>query len=398
VHNNTQPTGTIFAPDVFILLLPITLAVFVGFFTFGLPMPVLPVHVHDTLGMSAFVVGLTVGTQFFVALLVRSWTGTMADTRGAKLTMSGGIVAAGLSGAAYLVSTWFVEQPALSLGILLIGRICHGFAESLIGTGALSWGMTLVGPKHAGRVMVWVGIAMFAAYAVAAPAGQMIYEAFDFAGIAMAGMLAATLALAIVLGRPTPAILAVKRTPLKEVFNAVWLPGLGLALSSIGFGVITAFIALLFAAKDWANPALAFTALGVAFIVARLFFGHLPDQLGGAKVALISVAVEAVGQVLIWTAASPLLAYAGAALTGFGFSLAFPAFGVEAVRRAPPQSRGTAMGIYVAFLDLSLGLCVPAAGIIASRTHISSVYLASAVAVICAVIVAARLLRTPAAA
>ena len=57
---------------------------------------------------------------------------------------------------------------------------------------------------------------------------------------------------------------------------------MGLALSSVGFGVITAFIAL-FAAKDWGNASLAFTAFGVAFIGARLFFGHLPDKIGGAR-------------------------------------------------------------------------------------------------------------------
>jgi MFS family permease len=277
----------------------------------------------------------------------------------------------------------------------LLGRVFQGCAESLIGTGALSWGMTLVGPRNAGKVMVWVGIAMFGAYAVGAPIGQMVYGEYDFTGIAVAGIIASLIALAIIAGRPAPAPLAVTRTPFREVFSAVWLPGLGLALSSIGFGVINAFIALLFAEKQWENPALAFTALGVAFIIARLFFGHLPDKLGGAKVALVSVAIEAVGQLLIWGADTPALAYAGAALTGFGFSLAFPAFGVEAVRRAPPQSRGTAMGIYVAFLDLSNGICVPASGIIASHWNIYSVYLASAVAVTCALAVALRLLATP---
>ena len=114
---------------------------------------------------------------------------------------------------------------------------------------------------------------------------------------------------------------------------------MGLALSSVGFGVITAFIALLFAAKDWGNASLAFTAFGVAFIGARLFFGHLPDKIGGAKVALVCVIIEAAGQLLIWGADTAVMAYIGAALTGFGYSLAFPGFGVEAVRRAPPQTR-----------------------------------------------------------
>jgi len=172
----------------------------------------------------------------------------------------------------------------------------------------------------------------------------------------------------------------------------VWLPGLGLAFSSIGFGLITAFIALLFASKDWGNASFAFTAFGLAFIGARIFFGHLPDKLGGAVVALVCVLIEAAGQLLIWGAGSPLMAYLGAALTGFGYSLAFPGFGVEAIKRAPPQTRGLAMGAYVAFLDIALGISTPLAGALAGATDVGSVYLAGAVAVTMSVVVAWLLL------
>ena len=53
---------------------------------------------------------------------------------------------------------------------------------------------------------------------------------------------------------------------------------------SVGSGTITAFVALLYVARQWAHPALAFTAFGIAFIVARLRFGELPDRIGGARV------------------------------------------------------------------------------------------------------------------
>jgi predicted MFS family arabinose efflux permease len=165
------------------------------------------------------------------------------------------------------------------------------------------------------------------------------------------------------------------------MLGAVWVPGMGLAFCSVGFGVVTAFIALLFAARDWGNASLAFTAFGLAFIGARLLFGHLPDRIGGARVALVCVVIEAVGLLLIWDADTAFVAYVGAAFTGFGYSLAFPGFGVEAVRRAPPQSRGLAMGAYVAFLDISLGITSPLAGVLASGWGIEAVYLGAAVAV-----------------
>jgi hypothetical protein len=56
----------------------------------------------------------------------------------------------------------------------------------------------------------------------------------------------------------------------------------------------------------------------------------LPDRFGGARVAFVSIVVEACGQILLWLAHTPAIAFAGAIMTGPGFSLVFPAFGVGA--------------------------------------------------------------------
>jgi MFS family permease len=104
------------------------------------------------------------------------------------------------------------------------------------------------------------------------------------------------------------------------------------------------------------------------------------------------VLIEAVGLALIWQAPGPLVAGAGAAITGFGYALVYPGLGVEAVNRAPPQSRGLVMGMYTAFLDVALGLGSPALGLIAGWAGLGSVFLASTLAVLCAAIVAALLL------
>jgi MFS family permease len=376
-------------------MLPITLAVFVGFLTIGLPLPVLPLHLHYTLGLSPVVVGIAVGAQFVAALLSRAWAGGLADVSGSKRAMVMGLAIAAMSGTAYLASLAFTATPATSLGVLLLGRVLLGCGESLIITGALSWGIALVGPQNAGKVMAWVGIAMYAAYSAGAPLGTLIYGSHGFAGIAIGTILIPLLALAVVAPARPVAVSPARRLPFYKVLGTVWVPGLGLLLCSVGLGVITTFVALLFAAKNWGSASLAFTAFGIAFIGARLLFAHLPDKIGGAKVALVCVLIEAAGQLLIWQADHALMAYAGAALTGFGFSLAFPGFGVEAVRRSPPQSRGAAMGAFVAFLDISLGITGPAAGAIASTAGVSAVYLAGAAAVALAAVVAMVLLVNP---
>jgi MFS family permease len=302
------------------------------------------------------------------------------------------LILAAAAGLFYLLSLRFVHTPETSVAILLAGRVLLGAAESATITGALSWGLALGGPENAGRVMAWVGMAMYAAFAAGAPAGSALYASRGFASIAIATAVLPLVTLLVIAPVRAVAPLPVQRPAFTRVLGAVWLPGLGLAFSSVGFGAITTFVALVFAERRWGQAWLAFTALSVAFILARVFLGHLPDRIGGGRVALVSVLIEAAGQAMIWLAPSPALLFAGAALTGFGYSLVYPAFGVEAVRNVPPQSRGLAMGTYTAFLDLALGVANPALGWIARGAGVRSVFLASALTILCGAAVAVRLL------
>ena len=153
-----------------------------------------------------------------------------------------------------------------------------------------------------------------------------------------------------------------------------------------------AFSSLLSVDRTWNPVWLLFSTFAVSLTAARLFLGHLPDRRGGAKVALFSVLIEATGLALIWLAPSQFVAVIGALLTGCGFALVYPGLGVEAVRRAPPQSRGLAMGAYTAFLDVALGFGSPALGLIAGWGGLNSVFLAAALLVLSASIMALRLL------
>ena len=373
-------------------LLPIMGVVFMAFLIIGLAMPVLPLHVHQGLGLSTFVVGLVAGSQFAASLVSRVWAGRHADIRGAKHAVVTGLLVAAAAGFLYLLSLRFVSEPEISVTVLLLGRALLGAGESFIITGAQSWGLALSGAQNTGKVLAWMGTAMYAAFALGAPVGTVLYTGYGFAAIALATTLVplATLLLVGPMRRVAPT--ARIRPAFTKVIAAVWVPGLGLALSSIGFGAITAFVALLFAARGWTVwPA--FTAFAVSFILARVFFGHLADRVGGAKVALICVLIEAAGQALIWLAPWSAMALVGAALTGFGYSLVYPGFGVEAVRGAPPQSRGLAMGAYTAFLDVTLALASPALGLIAGAAGLGAVFLASTLSVLCAAPIAMRLLR-----
>lgn len=375
-------------------LVPIMAAIFAGFLLIGLALPVLPLHLHDRLGFGPFAVGLVTGSQFVASLLSRIGAGNYADLRGGKRAVVVGLVAAALAGLIYLGSLALLAQPTASATVLFVGRAVLGAAESFIITGGVAWGLALAGGQNSGKVIAWIGMAMFAALALGAPIGSALYEAGGFAAIALATMV---LPLAILLAtlpmRGVKAAGSAARQSWTSVAQAVWLPGVGAALSSLGYGAILSFAALLFAERGWHPVWLPFTAYAASLIAARLCFGHLPDRLGGARVAAIFVVVEAAGLLSIWLAPGPLVAAIGAGLTGLGYSLVYPGLGAEAVAHLPGGSRGLAMGLYTVFLDVALGFGSPALGLIAASAGLRFVFLAAAAAALPALAIALLLRR-----
>ena len=380
------------AGTVFMALLPLMAAVFVAFLVIGAAMPVLPLHVRDGLGFGPAMVGLVAGCQFAAALVARLWSGGAADRRGAKWAVMAGLVATECAGLLYLASMGFLRLPHVSVGILLTGRAVLGAAESFIITGATTWGLVRVGAQNAGKVIAWMGTAMFLAFAAGAPLGSLLYERGGFGAVAAASAIAPLVTLLLIAKLPGVAAAERRGPGLLSVVKRIAMPGVGAALSSVGFGTIAAFSSLLFADHSWTPVWLAFSAYAAALIVARLLLGHLPDRIGGARVALLFVLIETVGLALMGFATAAWQAALGAGLTGFGYSLVFPGLGVEAVRRAPPESRGVAMGAYTACLDLALGVSGPVLGIIAAHAGVSAIFLVSAAVVLSAALVALRML------
>lgn len=361
--------------------------VFLEFLAMGLPLPVLPVRVHDTLGFGSFVVGLAIGAQSWATLLTRHLAGTRSDQRGPQVTALFGLALSGLAGALYAVSV-VVPAPTASLVVLLAGRGLLGLGESLVITSALAWGVALAGRERSGVVMAWVGIAMYGALAAGAPLGMALDRQLGFVGMSLAAALAPFIGVgAALVAQPVPAA-GGARLPFYKVAGLIWLPGAGLSLAALGFGAIAAFSTLRFNEAGWDHAALAMSCFGAAYVLARLLFGGLPDRFGGARVALLSAAVAGVGQLGMWLAPSGELAVAAAALTGFGFSLAFPAFGVEAIRRVPPQNRGVALGAYAACFDLTMGLGVPVLGVAVGAWSYGAAYALGALAALASFVVA----------
>jgi predicted MFS family arabinose efflux permease len=204
------------------------------------------------------------------------------------------------------------------VAVLLLGRALLGGAESFVVTGALAWGIAVAAPGESGRVIAWIGVAMYAAFAIGAPMGSLFYAWDGFAAVGVATLVVPALAWPLLprvaggVTAPQPA----RSRGTAATLRAVWKPGVGLALSSLGFAAVTTFIALLFVSRGWAPNWAGFSAFAAAFVAARVVGAHLPDRRGGARVAFYSVLVEVLGLIVVALAPSPSVAMVGAGLAG----------------------------------------------------------------------------------
>ncbi len=371
----------------------IVLFTFIGYLNIGIPLAVLPGYVHNHLGYGTVIAGLVISVQYLATLLSRPYASRIIDTQGSKRAVMIGLAGCGLSGVFMLASSWLTAVPALSLASLLIGRLVLGSAESLVGSGSIGWGIGRVGAANTAKVISWNGIASYGAIAVGAPLGVVMVAHLGMWSLGVSIIALATLGLLLAWPKLAAPIVSGVRLPFLHVLGRVLPHGTGLALGSIGFGTIATFITLYYATNQWENAALCLSVFGASFISARLLFGNLINRIGGFRVAIACLSVETLGLLLLWLAPNPQLALAGAALSGFGFSLVFPALGVEAVNLVPASSRGAAVGAYSLFIDLSLGITGPLVGAVAAGFGFASIFLFAALAAFSGLLLSVYLYR-----
>jgi MFS family permease len=377
-------------------ILPTSLQIFLCYFAIGLPMAVLPSIVHLQLHFNTVLAGLAISAQYVATVLSRPQAGRMADSVGARRTVLSGLVASAASGLCLFFSGSLGALPLTCLTLILVSRLILGFGESWLATGSSLWGIGRVGQEHTAKVISWSGICSYGGLAIGAPLGVWIARAWGLHGVGLVSLAVSLLGLAT--AWPIGEVEVPQGTPLafRQVLTRVFPHGMSLALATTGFGTIASFMVLFYAHHHWADPAFALTSFGAAFIFARLLFAHSIDRWGGLPVSRLCLSVETAGLLFLWLAHVPAMAFAGAALTGFGFSLVFPALGVEAVRCVTPENRGSALGVFTAFADLSLGLTGPLVGLIVAGLGYASIFLFAALMAVAAFALTLRLHRCPA--
>ena len=355
---------------------------FVCYLAIGLPLAILPAYVHLRMGYHASLAGLVISIQYIATFLSRPWAGRISDRVGAKISVVWGMGACAVSGLLLLGAAMLHRNPAwLSLTSLFASRLVLGVGESLGSTGATLWGITAVGQRHTAKVISFNGVATYGALALGAPLGVVMENQWGLGSIGIVTMIVCGASVIFAQCKKPVVVAPGEHLPFRDVLGRVMPHGIALALGGVGYSVLATFVTLFYASRNWNGAALCLTGFGAAFITARLLFIRTISHFGGFPVGITCLIVESLGVLVLWRSTSSWMAVGGAAIAGFGFSLVFPALGVEAVRRVPERSRGTALGVYTVFADVSFFLVGPVAGAVIGAFGYASVFLFALVCV-----------------
>jgi MFS family permease len=346
----------------------------------GAVLPVLAPHVRHDLGQTDFIAGLVIGTFSAAALTSRFISGRIADRKGRKTALMGGLLSCSLAGVAYL----------LPIGVAgaFLGRGLQGFGEALLYTGAAAWIVELSDDTRRARALGYLSTGIWGGICAGPAIGQLLGD-FQRAGL-------------LLVISPLIAIAAVSRVeeqyraptlegPRQWLPGGSLLPGVTLGLVNVHYPAVTGFLVLHLAyAGDAGKTAISAYALMV--LTSRFFLGGLPDRVHPKVTFYLGIGSMAVGLTAIALSPPAWVAIIAAGLIGFGFSFPWPSVATVVLRRVPPTARASSIGILSATVDLFVALSSFVSGAVATRFGYPSTYVVAMGALGGAVLVGRRYL------
>lgn len=355
---DTIPKDKLFTPSFFFACA----GNFLLFFGFYLLLPVLPVYLMQQFDASGSQVGLILSCYVVAALVVRPFSGFLADRFQRKSVY---LLGFGLFVAA------FVAYPLVETLLLFVFlRILHGLTFGMVTTSGNTLIVDIMPASRRGEGLGYFGIANNLAMATGPMIGLMMLDAghsynwlfYSALACGLLGFIFAASIKAPIKPRAASEPLSLDRFYLKKGL----LAGISLLLMAIPYGITTSYLALY--AKELnihGTTGLFFSLMAVGLISSRTFSGKLIDR--GKLVFVITV-----GQILILTGFGlfgllglfstyyphvvSLFFFGIAVLLGVGYGMIFPAYNTLFVDLAPNNRRATASSTYLTSWDLGIGI------------------------------------------
>lgn len=353
-----------------------SIANFMLFFSFYLLMPTLPFYLVTHFKVTNATAGLIISGYIAASILIRPFSGFMADTFNRKTI--------------YLVSyTVFVAFyagyiAAASILLFIIVRAAHGFAFGAVNTTSNTVVVDILPISRQGEGIGYFGLSSTIAMAIGPVIGLIMYDKFPFVILFYGALISGTVGFIFATLVKMPKLEKTTHDEALSFDRFLLLKGLPIGVNfmllGIPYGMVTTYIAMygrILGVSGSSGTFFIMMALGL--VISRLFSGKHVDK---GRIALVIKTGSIIGALslaaLFLTAKvhihQSLCFYSAALFMGLGYGMIFPSFNIMFVNLAPHNRRATANSTYLISWDLGIAAGIILGGKVIDTINISTVY------------------------
>ena len=338
-------------------------ACFLGFGAIGMTMQVMPAYAHERLGANAITAGLAVTIGSLATMFSRPVSGRLADQSGGRRVAMAGAILALIGGIGHVVAT--------NLPVLIFVRLFLGAGEGALFTGSVGWILAHTEQSQRGKIAGHFGLSMWMGMASGPMLGTAILSIGTYRSVWIAASIIPMLAWVLVASTRHEVRVSSGGTNIRRALfpRAAWVPGASGVFSSIGYGIIAAFLVPRFAALDFPGRNFALTVFGIAFMITRFLGSGYAGRFGARRVLLSAFLIEAVGLAGLFLTHVEWFAFTSTALAGAGLSLLIPSVTSLVTEAADPRERTAALGAVTSAWDLGVAIGGPLGGFVAGASN-----------------------------
>ena len=338
--------------------------------------PTFPLYIKQ-IGGNDLEASLPFAVVSLAALIVRSMSGTAADTLGRRPLLLTGLCILIIFNCSYFIAS--------GVGIILVLRFCQGIGWGMTSTVLATIMSDIVAPERRGEGTGYFALSIILGTSFATVLGIEAMKRYDFdiilliSTILVAGGLLLTQGISMHYARKLPKSKVVKRGQGwgALVEKSALLPAFLCFLHSITFGGIMSFMLLFGQETGIENIGIYFVGHVAMILISRPFAGKLFDRKGHAAVIVPGILLMIVGLVTLSYAASFYALVAASLIYGLGYGAVQPSLQAWAIQRSPAACRGAANGTFLSSLDLGYSVGAVLLGLIATHTTYAVMYRSS---------------------
>ena len=323
---------------------------FLGYMAFGMTMPVLPMHIVDISG-STVAAGAITGMFAFCALVMRPFSGYVADRTNKRTLQTIGLLACALGSAGYALAPGLVGITA--------ARLVHSVGFVLQSTVTIAITLSMVPKGREGEAVGYFSLTQVVSTAAAPLIGVAVANTFGCPVTFLADATCVALGAILSTRVPYKSIIAPsgKGLSLANFISVKSVPlAIVAALFAVCSGITSGFIVLLCDSRGIAGAALFFTVSAILMFFTRPKAGKIIDRKGIRPVLMPAFFFEAAVVLLIAFAQNVAFIVVAGLLRAFGQGMAQPSVQAEIMRQEGKERSGVASSTFNLGLDLGQGV------------------------------------------